>query len=122
MDLAAKGEACSCATCREMCSRPCWGTPAEIARIDAAGFGARLEEVVWLEGHGLPETRVVAPALVGGACTFYGPGGCALHALGLKPVEGRLALCGGRSVPGVRLEVARAWSGVPTTAAWPRQR
>jgi hypothetical protein len=93
-----------------MCTRPCWGTPREIGRIAEAGFWARLEESVWPASHGLPETRVFAPALVAGSCTFYSSSGCELHALGLKPVEGRLALCGGRHVPGVRFEVARAWS------------
>lgn len=79
--------------------------------IEAAGFAGRLE---WItarhEGSTLPAALVLAPRLEHGACVFYGPNGCELHALGLKPVEGRLALCGKRSVPGVRLEVARAWS------------
>lgn len=95
-----------------MCSRPCWGTPEEIGRLPAD----RLEVAVWPEGHGLAETRVLAPRLEGGNCTFYGAGGCELHALGLKPVEGRLALCGGRSAPLVRLEVARLWAESPSRA------
>lgn len=79
--------------------------------IESAGFSGRLEWVTARhEGSPLPAVLVLAPRLEHGACTFYGAGGCELHALGLKPVEGRLALCGGRSVPGVRLEVARAWA------------
>lgn len=112
--------ACTCPACVSMCERrPCWGTPAEMDAIAAAGFGDRLMEDYWVADGG--DVAMLAPAIVGyegreapywpnGRCTFLTTGGrCELHSPGLKPLEGRHASCASRASDIVRKEIVRLW-------------
>jgi len=105
-------------------SRPCWGTPEEIKRIRAAGFGHRLM-TDWWEGDSFTNGETVLmsqPALVGcedkrapqwprGRCTFLtAEDKCELHDLGLKPLEGRTSCCKSSDDDRhVRRHIVRLW-------------
>lgn len=90
---------CSCGKCRDLCRTPCIGTPEDIERLIAAGYGDRLASTAWGVGMlaGLTDRPVMmlAPRREdNGWCTFRTSDGlCELHAKGLKPTEGRLASC-----------------------------
>lgn len=97
---------CSCDTCKEMCRRPCWGTPEDAKKIIDAGYGHRLMRDFWGGENGDQNTEILCPALKGhegqkapffprspDGCTFWKDGLCELHDLGLKPTEGKLATC-----------------------------
>jgi len=116
-----EGPTCSCASCKEMCKRPCWPTPEEAEALIAAGYGEKLmndywggdSDILapkWDEDDADEEPRgqdihLLCPAELGreggsasfwreGGCTFQNPDGlCLLHDAGLKPLEGRLARC-----------------------------
>jgi hypothetical protein len=96
---------CDCQICNSYCKRPCWGTPKEIMRLIEAGYASRMYLDYWTrdddEGGNI---MIVCPAevgyegmdapfMVGGrGCTFWDNcKTCALHTLGLKPIEGRVA-------------------------------
>ena len=94
---------CSCDTCAQMCKdRPCWGTPEDIKKIIDAGFRERLMIDYWVAS---PNIYMLAPAIVGhengnapdypeGRCTFLDANNlCELHTLGIKPTEGKIAVC-----------------------------
>lgn len=115
--------ACACTTCVQMCEhRPCWPTPAEAQRIIKAGLGGRLMLDYWV---GTPTTDILAPAIVGregkpapfwprGRCTFLTVDGkCELHALKLKPLEGRVAHHSMKDATAerVRRHIVRLWRG-----------
>ena len=58
-----------------------------------------------------------APAHPEGQCTFLDAAGLfRLHALGLKPTEGRIALCGGRTPEGLHEQIARTWDDAEAQA------
>jgi hypothetical protein len=133
----AKRASCTCERCVKMCqSRPCWGTPEDMKAIIDAGLGDRL--MVDMDGYydsnGFAEVgpRVLCPGAVGhegsdndmlhvssgwgdrypsNPCTFLKDGLCELHALGLKPTEGRRVTCvhGDTSWHGVHDEMENAW-------------
>lgn len=90
---------CSCEKCRNMCRTPCIGTPEDIEKLIAAGYGNRLEITFWgvgvLAGVTDKIIKMIAPRQErNGWCTFRRPDGlCELHDKGLKPTEGRLASC-----------------------------
>lgn len=106
---------CACSSCQEMCQRrPCWTTPDEAQAIIDAGLGGRLMRDWWVgaaiqmpddDERRWDDTYLLVPAMVGheggdcdrswmptGRCTFLNGGRCELHALGLKPSEGRKAI------------------------------
>ncbi len=111
MDLSKYSESqCSCYKCQKMCySRPCTGTPDDIKKIIAAGFKNKLMLDWWAStlSQEIDEAELLflSPAIVGhenqvapmtpiGRCAFLtDEGRCELHALGLKPIGGRLATC-----------------------------
>lgn len=93
---------CTCETCEKMCERPCWLRPAEAKALIQAGYGRRLMADYWVNADG-PDTWLLscalkeyesrtAPFWPAGklGCTFWLNGRCELHALGLKPLEGRV--------------------------------
>ena len=109
---------CACARCRAMCEfSTCLPTEAEAQQLIDAGYGDRLATYRWPDSP----RAVTGPAPKGkegqtlattmsGACTFRLPDGrCELHDLGLKPLEGRLALHN-RPWQMVRTEVLRHWT------------
>lgn len=110
---------CDCPACRSMCANStCMPTPDEARALIRSGYAARL---ACYEPHPDEVHAFVAPAPAGlegatlrsthsGACTFYSDRGCELHAVGLKPLEGRLALHD-RPWPSVRKQVYVLWSG-----------
>lgn len=90
---------CECERCRIMCQYPCCGTVEEMRRLIQNGYGDRLMLDSWQDA---PE--MLKPALKGyenqsapwdtgsiEGCTFWKDGKCELHALGLKPLGGRIA-------------------------------
>ena len=103
--MRAEQKSCSCDTCKSMCDRPCWPTPADAQRIISAGLGNRLMLDVWLgdERSNHESIEILSPAVKGyegqtspfwptGGCTFQNIDGlCELHTLGLKPTEGRIS-------------------------------
>jgi hypothetical protein len=94
---------CACAICAGFCkNKPCWTTEAEARALIVAGFSDRLMLEWWDEDDGT-SLEFLVPAIVGyeskrspdvptGRCTFLtADDKCELHALGLKPLEGRVA-------------------------------
>ena len=132
LPIAGKDVFCSCNTCKGMCMRPCWPTPAEAQKLIKAGHGARLM-MDWWEGGGPngSNIEILAPASSGyeggtapysansSACNFQNAEGlCELHDSGLKPVEGRFASCKpGVTPPGLHKEVAMSWNNEMAQAA-----
>jgi hypothetical protein len=113
--------ACACERCRDMCARStCLPTPAGARELIRQGFGPRLASYRFAPD---PQTLAfVGPAPRGqegardlmhtmsGACTFFDGERCELHALGLKPLEGQLALHD-RPWQAVRLHICSTWKG-----------
>lgn len=102
-------QACDCEDCRSMCTHtPCWPSPREAERLIRQGYAGAL---MLSEGDAAGGFAVVSPAIIGhggrkapavpeGTCVFFtAERRCALHDLGLKPIEGRLAACPGASRP-----------------------
>ena len=89
---------CNCKTCVNMCTTPCLGTPADILKIVKAGYHKNLAFTVWAAGvlKGVNPIKMIQPIMDSrkGSCTFLDENNdCALHAIGIKPTEGRLASC-----------------------------
>lgn len=85
---------CSCDTCKKLCTiAPCQGTADEMAAIQAAGFGDKLMAGFYMDLDTFEGPfRIVAIERNDSGCPFHTSDGlCALHDLGLKPSEGRLA-------------------------------
>jgi hypothetical protein len=105
-----------------MCQRrPCWPTPEDAQRLIAANLGGRLMRDWWFD-HAQDKTILIltpalqgreaseAPAYPKGPCTFVDAEGlCQLHSLGLKPTEGRLALCHNRTPENLHADTGRTW-------------
>jgi hypothetical protein len=98
-----KETACTCDSCKAMCTRPCWPTPSEVRVLIKRGYAKKLCCDYWTE-NGNDEIEIIGPALKGyegekaalypmseEGCTFWNNGLCDLHDVGLKPLEGRLA-------------------------------
>ena len=103
-----KPSECKCNLCKRQCHTPCLGTPQDILRLINTGYASRLSPTLWAAGIVLGVTNTEIPMIqarcedgawgslidVGADChcTFYTKDGlCELHALGLKPTEGRLS-------------------------------
>lgn len=90
-----QSNACACDRCVNMCkTAPCIGTPQDMMNIIEAGFVDRVELVHMMAGvnYGLPPVDLIAPKFNNDRCTFLDANDrCELHALGLKPTEGKLA-------------------------------
>ena len=96
---------CDCDECRDMCKRPCWPTVDEAQAIIDAGYGDYLmsdyhdpgdrETVYILCGRLKDHDKFSAPDWPSSeaGCVFQVDGLCLLHDDGLKPLEGRAALC-----------------------------
>ena len=88
---------CACEKCRLQCHTPCLGTPEDIEKLIASGYGDRLALTEWRVGMMLgvidrPVMMIQALVEGNGWCTFRRPDGlCELHDKGLKPTEGRLS-------------------------------
>jgi hypothetical protein len=117
-------EACSCDECKAMCERrPCWPTPDDAQRLIDAGYANRLMLDWWFDKAQDKTVYVLTPAIVGreagqapaipsGRCTFLNEQGlCRLHDLGLKPTEGRQALCKERTPAGLHEQIGQTWEG-----------
>lgn len=78
---------CKCNLCKMQCKAPCLGTPEDMDKILAAGYGDRLEGIT-VEG-----LAIIRPKLdrKKDACTFFTNGLCELHDAGLKPTVGKLS-------------------------------
>lgn len=75
----------------------------EAAALMVAGYSDRLEVGRW------GSVPMVAPKEVDGRCTFLDDKGkCQLHDKGLKPLEGRVAICGVSK--GHRHAIAEEWA------------
>ena len=103
-----------------MCKKsPCWGTPDEIRRIMDAGFSDKLTLHVSAPSQSGPYTFMVQPKTIGsrltnqnwpdGQCEFLDANDrCALHDMGMKPLQGRVALHG-KDARGLRGYIADLW-------------
>lgn len=90
---------CSCKECREMCIRPCWGTPEEISILLDLGFAELMMLDYWEEDDWRCE--IVCPAENGkegdyagfipwNGCVLQDDNGlCKIHNI-CKPIEARL--------------------------------
>ncbi len=125
---------CDCAQCQAMCnSSTCLPTPQEARELVRRGYGPRLATYRFMPDPA--RLAVLGPAPRGqegaqdlphtqaGPCTFFQDGLCELHALRLKPLEGRLAH---HSIPWqpVRLHLLSHWKGRQfdsVASAWRRQ-
>jgi len=102
-----------------MCaSSTCLPTPKEARELIRKGFAGRLStylfgekqvKVIGPSPKGYEGSRSLPNTIIGG-CSFFSDGLCQLHALGLKPLEGRLANHSRDFVP-VRVEVLSHWRG-----------
>jgi len=104
---------CGCPECQNMCYTPCIPTPTEAKAIIDAGFGDKLESswAFWASDDGVSEWELLKPTYQNGQCAFQGEDGlCALHDNGLKPIEGKLALCQGRTPQGLNQAVKDTWN------------
>lgn len=101
-------DSCTCKECKVMCSHPCWPTPDEAVALINAGFSGKLMADFWVNTD-RPDTDILCPAVPGyeneyapqwigfspkdSGCVFQSDDGlCKLHDMGLKPIEGRLAM------------------------------
>lgn len=105
-----------------MCQRrPCWPTPVDTERLIAAGFGDSLMLDWWFDHEQNTTIYLLTPAIVGseskqapahpsGPCTFLSEAGlCHLHDLGLKPTEGKLAMCKNNTPARLHEDIGRTW-------------
>ena len=124
---------CSCDTCKQMCMHPCWPTPQEAQKLIDTGFGGKMMADYWIGDYGniyilCPASKgyggKTAPFNVWGKCELQdGYGMCALHDLGLKPLEGVMAM---HDVPNreIHEEIAMMWNnnlGEEMVAQWRKQ-
>lgn len=86
---------CDCPHCRKQCMTPCLGTPQDILRLIEAGYEEQLRMTFWCVGMlvgAIPFPVPMVQALqTPRGCIFFDGRHCRLHALGLKPTEGRLS-------------------------------
>lgn len=111
---------CSCDRCRAMCEAPCIPTPQEAERLIQLGYGPKLMQRPIYNWEIHDDIQVLCPANPGkegqvvnivfrDGCVFQDASGlCQLHDLGLKPLEGRLAIHG-MSNNGLHDFVASTW-------------
>ncbi len=106
-----------------MCERrPCWPTPNDVERLIETGLADRLMLDWWFDKTHDRTVYILTPAIAGrdggqapaipsGRCTFLdGQGLCQLHDKGLKPTEGQLALCKGRTRPDLHEHIGETWN------------
>ena len=121
--------ACACAECVAMCQRrPCWPTPDDAQRLIEAGYADRLMVDWWFDRDQNKTIYLLTPAIVGresgeapaqpeGRCTFLDEAGlCQLHDCDLKPTEGQIALCAGRTPEGLHEQIGRTWDAMAAQA------
>lgn len=96
----AKVSNCCCDVCKSMCYQcPCIGTPLEMQNIVQAGFHrdvmiTKLANPIVINKYGHPITILAINFdEKKGHCSMLENGLCKLHNLGLKPLEGRTAIC-----------------------------
>jgi hypothetical protein len=96
---------CSCNRCQLMCTAPCCGSVEDFEKLIDAGYSNR---IMLDDLPSVPDVGdFLKPALKGyegkkapwhtrseEGCTFWKEGKCELHDLGLKPIQGRIAMHG----------------------------
>lgn len=110
---------CTCLDCQNMCRRPCWPTFEEARNLINLGFSNKLMlDFVELDDNSI--VQALCPAHRGREgrkrgyfdftrCVFQNDNLlCDLHDKGLKPKEGREALCTISNV-GLRKSIADTW-------------
>ena len=108
-----------------MCERrPCWPTPDDAQRLIDAGYADHMMLDWWFDTAVEKTIYLLTPAIAGresgqapaipsGRCTFLDEHGlCRLHAAGLKPAEGKLALCKGRTPADLHERIAATWDAI----------
>lgn len=101
---------CSCNVCKAMCKQsPCMGTPEDIEKIIDAGYKDKLMFSVWIDQKNGNHLPAIMPIKENAGCVFQTREGlCELHASGLKPLEGKLAIHS-MSDNGLRRTVGYTW-------------
>jgi hypothetical protein len=109
------------------------GTVAEMERLIVAGYGPRLMRRSWWLSEKGTDAICLMPAEVGcegkdmlnyfspSTCTFFKDGKCELHDLGLKPLEGRVAIHDDRTGREINRALALEWDkprGQSLVKAW----
>ncbi|MBF0648683.1 hypothetical protein IR083_07610 [Dysgonomonas sp. GY75] len=86
---------CNCELCQRQCKIPCLGTPDDILKLLEAGYRDKLSFSQWMVGVMLGKFPLPVPMVQAcrteEGCVFFKDGLCELHALGLKPAEGKLS-------------------------------
>ncbi len=80
-----KPRECKCQQCKSQCQQPGFGTPEDMFKIIAAGYGKRVGRVKF---QGI---EIIVPIKENGNCTFFKDGLCELHDQGLKPTVCKLS-------------------------------
>lgn len=102
-----------------MCKNsPCIPTPDEVVRIIDAGYYKDMAvTTVLIPGQAyqcvMPKAVKDTSSETGERCVFLDHRGlCALHDKGLKPIEGRFALCGTTTLDSIKLRymVLKTWA------------
>lgn len=101
---------CSCDRCKSMClNTPCSGTPDEIEKLIEAGYEKKLDMGFY---NGIDFVRPKgASGVFGGRCAFLTDKFlCSLHKLGLKPLEGRIAIHGATNGRTKKVFIVNKWN------------
>jgi len=129
---------CTCDECVQMCeTRPCWGTPGEIAEIIRAGHGNKLMLDYWVGTYDHiaeeyePDTQILCPAIEMferkhapfmplGRCTFLDAHSkCVIY--DIRPLEAKIAYHGQQNLESLHGEIAQTWNtpaGKVLVAKW----
>ena len=102
---------CDCPECRNMCIVPCWPTFAEAEILIDEGYSNKLVVDYWWGSRKMDCVKALRPLGDKEVCCFQQEDGlCSLHDLGLKPMEGKLALCKKRTPKDLRDTIAETWA------------
>lgn len=118
---------CSCNQCKLMCYvSPCFPTPQDVDNLIRAGFEQNLKPTAYINLDTLQRYDLIAPDseqiitidkngnnIVLNKCVFLDDNNlCKLHDLGLKPIEGKLAIHNREQSETVKLRVSvcKTWT------------
>lgn len=94
-----------------MClNSPCFGTPEDINKLVLAGYKDSLGPILWIDRQWNGLWPTVSPLKTGNGCIFLTDNGlCSLHNVGLKPLEGRVAIHDNPDPKKLRRQICFTW-------------